>query len=269
MKWFFFVIVVLLVVGCGQVEVVQNEEIPVETKIAIPPTTKKVTMDNPKVAIATRSSATPFSIVEKTTSTPQLDWKLCSPLAEHEIGSLNGIISSPYNPPPMGKDDRHQGVDFAYYNQDGRASIQGEGVTAILGGWVAAILIDRLPYGNMVMIETPYNRLPAGIVKGLEITENESLYHLYAHMEGLPEILISQWVGCGDLLGTVGKTGYNIPVAHLHLETRIGPAGWRFEGMAYYDTQATEIERENYVMWRMSGMFRHFDPMCLFDLLEP
>ena len=206
-------------------------------------------------------------VIELPTETPII-WKLCSPLVDHEIESLFQIISSPYNPPPMGKDDRHQGVDFAYYNQDGRASIQGEEIQAILGGWVAAVLENKLPYGNMVMIETPYTILPTSIVTNLEISGTESLYHSYAHMEFPAVVELGQWVDCGDFLGRVGKTGYNIPVAHLHLETRLGPSGWRFTGIAYYDTQATEEERNNYEVWRMSGVFRHFDPMLLFSILD-
>jgi len=37
-----------------------------------------------------------------------------------------------------------------------------------------------------------------------------------------------------------------------------------FENMAYYDTRATATEMETYELWRMSGVFRHFDPLILF-----
>jgi hypothetical protein len=52
--------------------------------------------------------------------------------------------------------------------------------------------------------------------------------------------------------------------AHLHLETRLGKAGETFSGMAFYTTSASVEEMENYVRWRTSGDFRHFDPMNLF-----
>ncbi|MBC8508275.1 MAG: hypothetical protein H8D34_25750, partial [Chloroflexi bacterium] len=58
--------------------------------------------------------------------------------------------------------------------------------------------------------------------------------------------------------------GYVVPVAHLHLETRIGPPGIAFESMAFFDTQATPVEQAAYTRWRTSGNFQHFDPMQLF-----
>lgn len=99
----------------------------------------------------------------------------------------------------------------------------------------------------------------------LGIVAGESLYHLYAHFDESPLPEAGDWVACGELIGEVGKSGYNIPVAHLHLETRIGPSGAIFDEMGYYDTRASEVARENYETWRMSGVFRHFNPMVLFS----
>ena len=189
----------------------------------------------------------------------------CSPLAEHRIDELSEIVSSPYDPPPIGKDDRHQGVDFAYYNRGERATIEGEGVQAIMAGRVAVKLNDQNPYGNMVMIETPWDYVPAETREDLMIDEGESVYHLYGHLQNLP-VLSNALVECGAHLGFVGDTGYNIAMAHLHLETRIGPSGADFEEMRFYDTRASEAERENYALWRMSGLYRHFDPMLLFEI---
>jgi murein DD-endopeptidase MepM/ murein hydrolase activator NlpD len=231
---------------------------PSVTFTVIPATTTATPLITTTIPLATPSSTPTIT----PTSVPA--FRLCSPLAEHQVSDLPGIVSSPYDPPPMGKDDRHQGVDFAYYNQGGRESILGEGVTAILPGWVVTVIPDRLPYGNMVILETPRERLSAEIIQGLGIEPGESLYHLYAHFLEVPLPSPGAWVECGDLIGQVGATGYNIPVAHLHLETRIGPAGKRFDGMGYYDTQASESDRVNYELWRMSGVFRHFDPMVLF-----
>jgi len=191
--------------------------------------------------------------------------QLCSPLAEHTLADLPAIVSSPYNPPPMGKDDRHQGVDFAYYNQGGRASIQGEMVQAILPGRVVLAMPDRLPYGNMVLLETPQSELPPDLAEQLGMGEGESLYHLYAHFQDAPQAQTGDRVVCGQPLGQVGMSGYNIPVAHLHLETRIGPAMTEVGPMVFYDTQASQAEMDTYRLWRMSGTFRHFDPMVLFE----
>jgi murein DD-endopeptidase MepM/ murein hydrolase activator NlpD len=54
---------------------------------------------------------------------------------------------------------------------------------------------------------------------------------LYAHMiEGSPTVSVGQLVNAGDLLGSVGSTGY-VTVAHLHFEVYVGgspvdPMGW-------------------------------------------
>jgi murein DD-endopeptidase MepM/ murein hydrolase activator NlpD len=165
----------------------------------------------------------------------------------------------------MGKDDRHQGVDFAYYNQGGRNSITGEIVQAILPGRVVVVVYDRLPYGNMVLVETQQADLPVESIAYLGMAVDESLYHLYAHFQDPPYPKIGDWVSCGEPLGQVGASGYNIPVAHLHLETRLGPADTPIGVMAYYDTQATASEMEAYRLWRTSGVFRHFDPMILLN----
>lgn len=207
-------------------------------------------------------------VIPTKTATQGPTFRVCSPLADHLIGELPGIVSSPYDPPPMGKDDRHQGVDFAYYARGTRRSIEGEAVQAILPGWLATVIVDQLPYGNMVILETPAIHLPEEISNSLNIGPGESIYHLYAHFDETPLPTQGGWIECGQILGYVGKSGYNVPVAHLHLETRIGPVGTRFEGMVFYDTRASLTEMENYKTWRMSGLYRHFDPMTLFIFNE-
>jgi murein DD-endopeptidase MepM/ murein hydrolase activator NlpD len=191
---------------------------------------------------------------------------LCSPLAWETIPELSEIVSDPYNPPPPGSDERHQGVDFSHYSRKGRKTIEGEPVQAVLAGRAAAVIADRLPYGNMVMIETPYMDLPAWFSSRLDMAEGQSPYLLYAHFGHAPLVKLGDWVDCGQEIGDVGKTGYNIVNPHLHLETRLGPAGVTFESMAFYTTSASEQEMENYKRWRTGGEFKHFDPMNLFAL---
>jgi len=268
----FLVFLMLLLTGCAigvtplAKPSLQPTEMKTLTPIAVQSTlTPKLTYTSFVTEDILVVTITPLVTIE----TEVLPW-LCSPLAEHEISQISSIVSSPYDPPPNGKDERHQGVDFAYYNQGGRKSIEGEGVTAIMSGWVVLVVVDRLPYGNMVIIETPGEKIPDTLAQSLELEPGESIYHLYAHFMESPLRALGEWVGCGSLLGEVGKSGYNIPVAHLHLETRFGPAGAKFDGMVYYDPQASDRERENYELWRMSGKYRHFDPMILFfgSLLE-
>lgn len=187
---------------------------------------------------------------------------VCSPLFSTPIEELSGIVSDGYHPPPLGQDGRHQGVDFAYYHQYGRASIAGERVQAILGGTVAGLINDRFPYGNAVIIETPQDQIPLSFQKMLELQNGVSIYILYAHLSGYPPLIIGDPIRSCQMLGWVGRSG-NTGVAHLHLETRIGKAGQVFSSMAYYSTDASPEERTQYLIWRTSGQFWHFDPMLL------
>src|SRR4030042_1626197 len=133
-----------------------------------------------------------------------------------------------------------------------------------LPGTVAASIQDRLPYGNMVIIETTQTMLLKGIVDKYNIGSGESLYTLYAHMGQSPLVGLGDAIFCGQELGTVGTTGYDIVNPHLHLETRMGPSEVRFNSMVFYDTSATSEEMENYKWWRTSGDFRNLDPMRVF-----
>lgn len=195
------------------------------------------------------------------------EFEICSPLSWETIPELSEIIADPYNPPPPERaEERHHGVDFSHYSRKGHSSILGEPVQAVLGGVVAASISGRLPYGNMVIIETHQTGLPDSLVKDLGLQPDQSLYLLYGHLENTPLVNSGEMVTCGQILGTVGKTGYNIVNEHLHLETRYGPSGVRFASMAFYTTTATEQEMLNYRRWRTGGEFIHFDPFKLLDL---
>ena len=133
---------------------------------------------------------------------------------------------------------------------------------SVLAGRVAAAIRDKFPYGNMVIVETPGEWLPKRLVGKIDLGPGESLYLLYAHMEGNPEVALGDRLEACQPLGKVGKTG-NAGVAHLHLETRRGPPEAQFPVMAYYGLQDSEEEKLNYVRWRTGGEFNHFDPMKL------
>jgi murein DD-endopeptidase MepM/ murein hydrolase activator NlpD len=207
------------------------------------------------------------------TNTPEVDthtpvpvFEICSPLAEQSLQEIIEIISDPYDPPPMGKDNRHQGTDLSYYRRKDRNTIEGEAVQSMFVGRVVAVVKDQHPYGNMVIIETGVDDLMSEIVYKFGFGENESLYVLYAHFRYAPIVSLGEMINCGQSLGEVGATGYNIVNPHLHIETRIGRSGQIFPGgMAYYDTSTNEEERSSYELWRMSGEFRHFDPMSLIN----
>lgn len=222
------------------------------------------------VSIATLSptaTTTPTEYPEEgAAETPAPHLELCSPLEMHPLEELPHIVSDPYNPPPPNKpEERHHGVDFSYWHYGTRDSMLGEPVQAVLGGAVVSVLDDLYPYGNMVMIETRTAELPRNLLARLQIAAGESLFLLYAHLNSTPLVRLGDSVRACQPLGEVGMTG-NTDIPHLHLETRLGPAGSVFESMRFYDTRASIEEMDNYVLWRTSGVFRHFDPMELLNL---
>jgi murein DD-endopeptidase MepM/ murein hydrolase activator NlpD len=202
------------------------------------------------------------SLLPTETPSPTVEFKLCSPLRGHPFEELPQIISDPYSSPPPRHEERHEGVDFSYYRRGGRTSILGVEVQSIFPGRVALSLVDKFPYGNFVIVETPYAVLPVELAKQLPLAPGESLYSLYAHMEEPPRVALGEPVEACQLLGKVGKSG-NAGVAHLHLETRSGPPGQQFTSMEYYDIHATQEEKDNYLRWRISWDFKHFDPMLV------
>ena len=68
-------------------------------------------------------------------------------------------------------------------------------------------------------------------------------------------------------IGEVGTTGRSVN-PHLHLETRIGPAGASFTEMAHYDNGATENEMRNYCTWRVSGLYQLLNPLEVIQALS-
>jgi murein DD-endopeptidase MepM/ murein hydrolase activator NlpD len=167
--------------------------------------------------------------------------------------------------------------------------MQGLPVQAVLSGKVAAVINNRYPYGNMVIIESPLNAFPAAWLSVSPLPTRESiqtpdpaltcpagtdefnpkstdlsLYLLYAHMDQPVDLKIGDSVTCGQVIGGVGTTGKSGNY-HLHLEMRIGPSGAIFPSMAHYWNDATNEEMHNFCMWRVSGVFQMLNPMQLFQ----
>jgi murein DD-endopeptidase MepM/ murein hydrolase activator NlpD len=191
----------------------------------------------------------------------------CSPLVNYPLERLPKIVSDPYSHPPPGSDARHEGVDFAFNHLAGISiPIEGAGIQSVLAGRVAAALQNSFPYGNFVIIETHSQALSPGLVERLGIAPDQSIYVLYAHMQDNLAVQLGQQVSACQRLGRVGKSG-NTAVAHLHLETRLGPNGASFTEMAAFVGTITPLQRSNYKLWRTSGVFNHFDPMILLTYL--
>jgi murein DD-endopeptidase MepM/ murein hydrolase activator NlpD len=206
------------------------------------------------------------------------------------LSELPLIITNPFQLPPISLDDGHHGVDFAFYQFKQFSTMEGLPIHAVLPGRVAAVDINRPPYGNMVIIETPLEQVPVKIqndsqfptpaptavndgrlscpASGPSPTYNpssRSLYILYAHMKNPPTLKVDDKVSLCQEIGQVGSTGESSQF-HLHLETRIGPSEARFTSIAHRDTSATEEEMYNYCVWRISNIFQKFDPMQLLSL---
>jgi murein DD-endopeptidase MepM/ murein hydrolase activator NlpD len=166
-------------------------------------------------------------------------------------------------------------------------------VYSVLDGEVVNVLPDRPPYGNAVIIETKLDSLPDDWRTNLNLPEppaalqpsysltcppyspeseaalaaggERSIYLLYAHFNTPPLVNAGEKVTCGQVIGEVGTTGMSVN-PHLHLETRAGPSGMAIAVMAHYEVKASESERQSYCTWRISGLFRPFDPISLLSL---
>jgi murein DD-endopeptidase MepM/ murein hydrolase activator NlpD len=224
------------------------------------------------------------------TATPDIPLAplVCSPLDGIRIDDLSGHIVNPFQPPPPGSDDPHQGVDLADLYPGSAVARAGRSVQAALAGRVASVIRNRFPYGNAILIETSLGSLPAAWLEALQVPTLEpalparsaltcptpqvpavwnlaqrSLYLLYAHMQQTPSLQPGETVSCGERLGAVGSTG-NALNPHLHLEARVGPAGVDFTSMAHYDASASPAEMRAYCDWRVGGLFQLIDPMRVF-----
>jgi len=226
------------------------------------------------------------------TLTPKYINQLCSPLADVPLTELSQIISQPFKLPPAGFDYDHQGVDFSFYRLNGQVGILGTPVNSVLTGTIVAVMQEKYVYGNALIIETPLEQIPESWLEQIQlpalsptitpdsrltcpVVENNSydlfdvhkrsIYILYAHLNQPPSVRIGDKIQCGQLIGEVGNSGKSTN-PHLHVETRIGPSGATFAGMAHYDNRANSEEMHNYCVWRVSNLFQMFDPMRLLSI---
>jgi murein DD-endopeptidase MepM/ murein hydrolase activator NlpD len=212
----------------------------------------------------------------------------CSPLQGISMEKIPETITNPFAPPPPGSDNPHQGIDLSDIRGTQGVALAGRQVNAVMAGRVAMITSERFPYGNAVLIETPIEEITPRLLSNLPTSvptlsvnpaltcptdiplpawdvERRSLYILYAHLQSIDDIDIGERLRCGDRIGSVGSSG-NALNPHLHLESRLGPEGMRFDSMAHYDTSSSREEMHNYCLWRVSGWFQLLDPLSILDI---
>ena len=203
----------LFLSACSPAPEAMPTQIPTEMPTSVPSSTP--------LPLATE---TPIPTSEPTaTLVPLSVSEICTPLRDHDIAKLPEYVTKPYSETlTSNKEQGHHGVDFAYLYKDGDGPvIEGVEILSIMDGVVVSFTNNRNPYGNMMMVETPYQLLPPEVIVFYDIKSNQSMYHLYAHLLDNPTLAVGQAVKCGDTLGQVGNTG-NSGNPHLHL----GDARW-------------------------------------------
>ncbi len=161
-------------------------------------------------------------------------------------------------------DSGHHGLDLGSYDISGKQA-RGQPVSVALAGRISSVIYDRPPYGNMIMVETPFESIPPALVTSQSIPKGDSVYTLYAHLQNPQFFQLEQKVECGQHLAETGMTGAT-GGPHLHFETRWGPPNTEFPVMASYGTDIKDEEKKYYYLWRNSGVYHVFDPM---ELLSP
>jgi murein DD-endopeptidase MepM/ murein hydrolase activator NlpD len=268
-------LVLAIMTGCSQFS---------NPTTSIPPTGTLTNTETPTPTV----TATVTSTIPPPTPTIELISQVCSPIQGIDFSELPLIQSWEYISPTPYVESGHPAIDFGQYHFKDYPFFPNFPVQSIISGKAILVQQDLSPYGNMILIETPLNNikesflssitkptpLPPSIysidercpVSGPEITwdsEGKSLYVLYAHMLEKPEVSPGDPVSCGQLIGIAGKSGHAAE-EHLHLEIRIGPSNASFESIAAQGSaDITPVERYNYCIWALSGVFQAINPATL------
>jgi murein DD-endopeptidase MepM/ murein hydrolase activator NlpD len=291
MKQLATVLCILILAACSEATT------PAVSAVSAPATTNPT---QPAASATASTTSAPSATLEPSltpppTPTPSLSqerFAVCSPLQDISLSELESILTNPFQAPSPGRDNGHPGADFAYYHHGNHTTMLGLLVYSSLSGRIAAVIHDRPPYGNAVIIETALSSIPADELASMNLillptpsaidgrltcptpdssilqnyqSDQQSLYLLYAHLNVPVEFAVGDEVTCGQTIGEVGTTGNSVN-PHLHVELRLGPASATFASISHYNNQATVEEMSSYCTWRVSGMFQAFNPMFLFTL---
>ena len=258
-------------------------ETPVNTLSVVPTMTTAIPSQVPTMKNLPTDTSEPTI-----TATNQDSGRLvCSPVEGVLIDEIAGMVFNPFYPPVEGSDDPHQGVDLSDVDVNSQIARTGAGVNSVVSGKVIMVVKNRFPYGNAILIETPFEELPVNWQTTItnnpqsepynktpaltcpqgwnEMSDSNSipaLFTLYAHLKNVPDLTAGELVNCGEAIGKIGMSG-NALAPHVHIEMRYGPPSGLSGSMAHYDVSASIEEMSNYCRWRVSGWYRLIDPFSL------
>jgi murein DD-endopeptidase MepM/ murein hydrolase activator NlpD len=123
-------------------------------------------------------------------------------------------------------------------------------------------------YGNVVVIEYPYDSIPADLRNELKLKTDQSLYVVYAHLE---KIFVAQGerVSPGQVIGTTGDTG-NSTGPHLHLAVKKGDTSYMTPGqmcgvISCYPPGTSKQKPDDYARYGLLRLMDNVDPTILDD----
>jgi hypothetical protein len=271
----------LFLAGCSEGSIISAAETSLPTQ----------TMEPSPTVTELPPTATPTPLPTLTPTPKYFGFTLVSPLQDLQLSELLEIKTTDFIPPPPGGDGGHHGVDFAYYSRGKHQKMEGLEIYSMVPGKVAGVSNELPPYGNLIIIETPLENIHPDLVSRLPVTPiatpypynprmeacgdysanqtgfvPDTLYTLYAHMQFPASLQVGDEVRAGDLIGYVGNSGKQYSGnPHLHLEMRMGTGGTEFASLGYYTTSATDAERLQYCVWRVSGLFILLNPLDVID----
>jgi hypothetical protein len=130
--------------------------VPTPASTAAPLPTLTVSPPAPSPSPTSSSTLSPTTTLVASTSQSPL---ACSPLVGFDRARLLAAVSNPFRPPAPGSDQPHAGIDLADTPPGSQVAQAGRGVESLFPGRVAAVVRDRFPFGNALIVETPLQGL--------------------------------------------------------------------------------------------------------------
>lgn len=141
----------------------------------------------------------------------------------------NTTVTSEYGPRDL-TGNFHEGIDFGM-----GAAVNGAAIIAAGDGVVHVNQTGFMGYGTAIMINHG------------QLSNNYTVYTLYAHRQTVEGPGVGQSVGRGTVIGHIGSTG-NVTGPHLHYEIHMVPPGgsltWDYLNPSYSSPRTTVNPRD-------------------------